>query len=248
MVKFADLQAKGQVRRKRIMKRSGKTLVFDADDTLWENNVLFEGVIEEFIDWLSHPTLERQEVRGVLDEIEAVNSITHGYGSAMFLRSLRECFERLRERPATPGERKEIESLAAALVEYQVEPMPGVADTLKELATRYELLLFTKGQADEQRRKIEASGLALYFAGIHIVTEKRVADYQRLLVRQALDPTVTWMIGNSPKSDIIPARAAGMNAVLIPNQNTWVLEHEELDSDDDGVLTLRKFSELLVHF
>jgi putative hydrolase of the HAD superfamily len=223
-------------------------LIFDADDTLWENNVLFERVIADFLDWVAHPTLDKAEIRAILDDIEAANVVTHGYGSTIFLHSLGECLERLRERPATTAERQQIAELAVALVERRVELVPGVADTLTELGQRHDLLLLTKGDTEEQQRKIDASGLAHYFRGLHIVAEKGVEVYRQLALEHGLTPATTWMIGNSPKSDILPARAAGMNAVLIPNAHTWVLDHAELDPADDRVLTLTSFPDLLNHF
>jgi len=223
-------------------------LVFDADDTLWENNIRFERVIDDFLDWLAHPTLDEHAIRAILRDVEAANSATHGYGSRVFLRSLREVFERLHERPATERERQEIEELAVDLVEHRVELVPEVAETLRELAGRHELALLTKGSHQEQQGKIDASGLAGYFRVIRIVPEKNVATYLRLTAELSLDPATTWMIGNSPKSDILPARQAGWNAVFIPNENTWALEHAELDPADDGVLHLSKFADLRRHF
>lgn len=105
---------------------TGKTLIFDADDTLWENNVLFERVIDDFMDWLRHPTLDRTSIRAVFDDIEAANTVAHGYGSRVFLRSLGDCFARLQARPASDAERLDIEALAVALVEHRVELVPGV--------------------------------------------------------------------------------------------------------------------------
>ncbi|MBQ1026187.1 HAD family hydrolase [Micromonospora sp. C95] len=227
---------------------SGRVLVFDADDTLWENNVVFERVIDDFLEWLDHPTLDRTQLRAVLDDIERANAVTHGYGSRVFLRSLRECLERLRQRPATEAERREIDELAVALVTHQVELMPGVADALDELAGRHELLLLTKGEHEEQQRKLDACGLLHHFSAAYIVAEKNVETYRWLARRHALDPGRAWMIGNSPRSDILPARAAGWNAVFIPNANTWVLEHDELDPADAGVLHLDAFPDLLRHF
>jgi putative hydrolase of the HAD superfamily len=229
-------------------RQRGKVLVFDADDTLWENNVLFERVIDDFLDWLAHPTFDRTEIRAILDDIERANAVVHGYGSAVFLRSLGECLERLRQRPATDRERREIEDLAVALVERRVELIPGVADTLVALADRYDLLLLTKGDREEQSRKVDASGLAHHFRATHIVPEKNVETYQWLAREHGFDPSEAWMIGNSPRSDILPARAAGMNAVFIPNDNTWVLEDDELDPADPGVLHLAAFTDLLDHF
>lgn len=227
---------------------SRQTLVFDADDTLWENNVLFERVIDAYLDWLAHPTLDRAATRAVLNEVERANVVVHGYGSASFLRSLGDAFERLNERPATTAEAGRISELAAALVNHDVELVPGVAETLTELGTRHDLLLLTKGDPAEQERKIDASNLAHHFRSVHIVAEKRVTTYRELVAEQALDSSSTWMIGNSPRSDILPARAAGLGAVFIPNQHTWELEKDELDPDDAGVLHLRRFPELVEHF
>jgi putative hydrolase of the HAD superfamily len=229
-------------------RREGRVLVFDADDTLWENNVLFERVIDDFLDWLAHPTLDRAEIRATLDDIERANAVAHGYGSKVFLRSLGECLEKLRARPATDRERREIDELAAALVGHTVELMPGVAATLDELATRHELLLLTKGERAEQQRKLDACGLLHHFRAAHIVREKDAGTYRWLAREHGFAPADAWMIGNSPRSDVLPARAAGMNAVFIPNENTWVLEDDELDPTDPGVIRLAAFPDLLRHF
>ena len=225
-----------------------QVLVFDADDTLWENNHVFERVIDDYLDWLAHPTLSPQDIRAVLLDIEAANAAMHGYGSDVFLRSLGDCVGHLNERPATPAELATIQQLARPLLEHRVEPGIGVVETLDELGRRHQLLMLTKGAVDEQQRKIDASGLAPHFRHVHIVAEKDVATYRWLVEIRGLDPPNSWMIGNSPRSDIVPARAAGMNAVFIPNENTWALEHTALDADDDRILHLRMFTELLDHF
>ncbi|MGW3010449.1 HAD family hydrolase [Streptomyces sp. NPDC001219] len=223
-------------------------LIFDADDTLWENNVIFERVIDEFLEWMGGPGHDRAGARAVLDGIEAANARTLGYGSKVFLHSLGECVERLRGRAATAEESARIAGWAAAFAGDRVELMPGVAETLAELARRHELLLLTKGDAEEQQRKVTASGLTGHFRGVHIVAEKDIATYEELVRAYDLVPAATWMIGNSPKSDILPARSAGLNAVFIPHDHTWVLEHEELDPDDAKVLRLPAFGDLLHHF
>ncbi|MGI8403707.1 MAG: HAD family hydrolase [Thermomicrobiales bacterium] len=227
---------------------SRQVLIFDADDTLWENNILFERVIDDFMRWVSHPTLDDMAIRAMLNHIQSANAVTHGYGSRMLIHSLGECFEQLRERPATGEERRHIDTLAANLAEGKVELIPGVADTLSELGTRHELLLLTKGHPGDQQRKLDVSGLAHHFRSIHIVHEKDAQIYHDLARQLALTTASTWMIGNSPKSDINPARQAGMNAVFIPNDNTWVLEHSEIDPGDARVLRLDRFPQLLDHF
>ena len=228
--------------------KSEQTLIFDADDTLWENNVVFERVIEDYLDWVAHPTLDRAQVRAVLNEIELANTVAHGYGSRVFLRTLGDWIGRLNERPASPTEEAQIRELAAALAEHRVELLPDVAETLDQLGSRHSLFLLTKGDPDEQQRKIDASNVSHHFIDIHIVAEKNVDTYHSVTSQHDLDPARTWMIGNSPKSDILPARCAGLNAVFIPNDNTWALEHDVLDPGDAGVLHLRQFAELLLHY
>lgn len=225
-----------------------KVLIFDADDTLWENNVRFETVINDYLAWLRHPTLDRTELRAILDDIEHANIPTLGYGSKALLRSLGQMFERLYERPAGPTELAEIAELARALANHEVDLVPRVAETLAELAGRHVLMLLTKGDPDEQRGKIDASNLGHHFRDIHIVPEKNAATYRALVARHDLDVANTWMIGNSPNSDILPARAVGMNAVFIPNPHTWVLEGGEVDPADTGVLHLTRLTDLVDHF
>ncbi|MBO1414540.1 HAD family hydrolase [Streptomyces sp. FH025] len=225
-----------------------QTLIFDADDTLWENNVLFERVIDGFLDWVAAPA-EREGARALLNRIEAANSVTLGYGATVFRQSLADCLRQLNDdRAVTEAELARIDGLLAPLTDRgDVELIPGVADTLTALADRHHLLLLTKGDQDEQRRKVTASTIDHHFRGIHIVAEKSVDTYRQLTGDLGLDPERTWMIGNSPKSDIAPARRAGLRTVFIPHAHTWVLEHEDL-GPDEATLQLTAFPELLRHF
>lgn len=227
---------------------SDLTLIFDADDTLWGSNAYFERVIADYLDWLAHPDLSHAEIRAVLDDIERVNAATHGYGSRAFLLNLAECFHTLKSRPLEPTEQRQLDALAADLIEHRVHLFDGVADTLGALSGRHDLKLMTKGHPEEQQRKIDASGLAGMFSSIHIVPEKNPDVYAEVIAAQHLSPAATWMIGNSPRSDILPARAVGIGAVYIPSSDTWALEHAELDPNDGGVLTLAAFPDLLRHF
>jgi putative hydrolase of the HAD superfamily len=152
------------------------------------------------------------------------------------------------QRPVGPAERNQFDAFAAAFTSGAVELIPAVEEVLAELGARHDLYLMTKGAPDEQQRKIDASGLADRFLGVDIVATKQPETYRRLVAQRDLDPDRTWMIGNSPKSDIVPARAAGMRAVYIPNVNTWALEHTDLDPSDAGILHLHAFMELLDYF
>ena len=225
-----------------------KHLIIDADDTLWENNIYFEQAFDEFVDFLAHSSLTPLEVRDVLDEIERVNATIHGYGSANFGRNLQQCYEHLSERHVNAGDLATVMSFAERILECPMEVIDGVPETLAELATRHELTLFTKGHPDEQRLKIERSGLGRHFDHTAIVKEKNPAAYTRLAGERGFDLERAWMIGNSPKSDINPALAAGLNAVYIPHPRTWVLEKEEVRPIEGKFILLNRFQDLLWHF
>jgi putative hydrolase of the HAD superfamily len=230
------------------MRRDDQVLIFDADDTLWENNVRFERAIDAFLAEVALFAPDRAAARAVLDRVEAANAAAHGYGAQVFRRSLGEAYELLAHRPVGPGERELFAVLAASITAAEVELIAGVAETLPALADRHHLLVLTKGDHSEQQAKLDASGLLGHFRSVHIVPEKDLTAYRHLIEGQALAPERTWMIGNSPKSDILPARSAGLNAVFIPNPHTWALEGAELDPADTGVLHLAAFAELAEHF
>ncbi len=223
-------------------------LIVDADDTLWENNIYFERAFDDFIDFLNHSTLRPDEVRAVLDEIELINNKTHGYGSKNFARNLGLCYERLVEREIGPGDLPAIMAFAERIIQHPLELMEGVPATLEYLAARHHLTLFTKGHPEEQKLKIDRSGLGIYFGHTAIVKEKDIESYATLIREREMDPAQTWMIGNSPKSDVNPALAAGLNAVYVPHERTWHLEKTDLRSGVGKLLILEKFSDLRDHF
>jgi len=223
------------------------TLLIDGDDTLWENNVYFEEAIEAFLDYLRHSSLNREQVRSVLDEIEGLNSRVHGYGAAAFARNLRQTYERLAERRVEARDLDYLMMLGQRILKRDVQLLPGVADTLAYLRPRHRLLLVTKGDPEEQRLKVERSGVAGEFSEVVILAEKDEQAYRDLVLAYHLDPPFSWMIGNSPRSDINPALSAGLNAVFIPHPHTWRLEKESL-SENERLLVLDAFSGLRRHF
>ena len=223
-------------------------LIIDGDDTLWENNVHFEQAIEDFIDFLDHSALSREQVRASLDEIERLNSRVHGYGSAAFARNLRQTYERLAERELRPDDLEHVMQLGRRILNVELELLPGVAETLAYLRLRHRLFLFTKGEMEEQRLKVERSGLADQFEQVVVTKEKDVDGYRDLIHTHAVDAGQAWMIGNSPRSDIIPALEAGLRAVYIPHPHTWRLEQADIPVQDRRVLTLQSFRQLRDHF
>jgi putative hydrolase of the HAD superfamily len=223
-------------------------LIFDADDTLWENNIYFEEAFEQFCGYLAHSSMSPDQIRAVLDEIEIVNARIHGYGSRNFARNLSQCFERLAEREISDRDLEAVCDFAYQILERPIEVIPGVEETLDYLAGRHILLLFTKGDPDEQQMKVDRSGLGRFFQHVGIVKEKNEPAYRALACDRECSLDHTYMIGNSPKSDINPALAAGLNAVYVPHPRTWRLEAEALPISHPRLLTIERISELRDHF
>jgi putative hydrolase of the HAD superfamily len=228
----------------------GQTLLIDADDTLWENNIYFERAIAAFISYLDHRAYTREQVREKLNEVERENVCRHGYGLSSFRLALVTCFERLTTEPITEEKHERIMSFAQMIADEEIDLLDGVADALPMLASRHRLILMTKGNEEEQADKLSRSGLGEYFSGVEVPREKDPDAYHEVCERYALQRTTTWMIGNSPRSDINPALACGLHAVYIHHPHTWVLEHEQLDAPPDGqrLLEVASFGELLKYF
>jgi putative hydrolase of the HAD superfamily len=225
---------------------SGQTLLIDADDTLWENNIYFERAIASFISYLNHRSYTAAEVRQALNAVERETILAHGYGLSSFTRSLVTCFERLSPAPVDEEKKARIRGFASSISDAEIELLPGVAETLAELASRHHLILMTKGNRAEQADKLARSGLAPHFSAVEIVAEKDPATYREVISRHELKPHTSWMIGNSPKSDINPALAAGMHAVFLFHKDTWVLEHATVDKPPAGqhLIELDSFAKL----
>ncbi len=216
-------------------------LIMDADDTLWENNIYFEQAIHAFVTFLDHSRLSREEVRAVLDEVERLM----GYGSVNFTKSLIETYRRLAEKDLREEDIEQVRRFGEKIRTQPLQLLAGVRETLDYLSPRHDLFLLTKGDSEEQKLKVERSGIEEYFKQVVIVPEKDVATYHRVVNELQIDPQRAWMIGNSPRSDINPALDAGLNAVYIPHPHTWHLEHEEVQYVEEGrLLTLSTFAEL----
>lgn len=223
-------------------------LLIDADDTLWENNIYFERAFDEFCAYLAHSSMTAAEVRAVLDEIEDANARIHGYGSLNFARNLGQCYERLAERDVAPEDLRIVMAFAERILECPMEVIDGVPETLEYLVARHDLTLFTKGNPEEQKLKVDRSELGRFFNHTAIVKEKDTAAYLQLVAERQFDSTRTWMIGNSPKSDINPAMEAGLHAVFIPHAHTWVLERQDIRPGTGTLLTVEEFPHLRRYF
>ena len=221
-------------------------LLIDADDTLWENNIYFEQATHDFITFLNHSQLSEAEVQVVIDEAER---LAQGYGSATFTRSLVAVYRQLAEKEIRDEDVALVQQFGEQVRAHPIELLEGVKETLAYLCSRHTLLLLTKGDAEEQEFKVERSGIKDFFQQVIVVDEKNVATYQRLRDELELASSTSWMIGNSPRSDINPALAAGFNAVFVPHPHTWHMEHETVTRSGAGkLLVLERFVQLCEHF
>jgi putative hydrolase of the HAD superfamily len=227
-----------------------QTLLIDADDTLWENNIYFERAIARFVSFLNHHEFSPEQVREVLNDVERECIVTHGYGLHSFAHALVATFERLSIQPVTPELQAQVRSFAHSIENHAIEFLPEVPETLAYLRERHRLILVTKGAVAEQTGKVERSGVREYFRDVEIVAEKDPAVYAHVVEKYNLDRSFTWMVGNSPKSDINPALAAGLHAIFVPHGDTWILEHEELNPapPQQKLLIVGRFAELREHF
>ncbi len=222
---------------------TNRTLLIDADDTLWENNIYFERVTAEFVATLGQQGHAADRVDQLLWETEQRNVKVTGYGSQAFCQSLHEVARQL---GATDLE-SWIQQKENWIRRHPIDLMPGVRETLPRLRAANHLILLTKGREEEQLAKLDRSGLAPFFHVTEVVFEKSVETYRDMIAKHRLAPAQTWMVGNSPRSDINPARAAGLGTVFIPYHTTWQHELEEI-TPDGGTLMLENFGQLIQHF
>ena len=225
-----------------------QTLLMDADDTLWENNVFFEQTIEQFISLLEPLGFTREYIRRILNETERRNTRQHGYGVRSFGRSLEDTYLKLAGHLARREVVEQIAALVRSLEQVPPKIIDGVPETLDYLAASHRLIMFTKGEPAEQAGKVERSGLQKFFEAIEVVAEKDVAAYLRAVEQFRIVKSNGWMIGNSPRSDILPALRAGLGAVFLPHHQTWELEQSPLTSGTGRLMVLNGFRALRDHF
>ncbi|WP_438482432.1 HAD family hydrolase [Oleiharenicola lentus] len=199
------------------------TIGFDADDTLWHNEVIFEQTHERYRALLANYH-DAATVDRILLEIEIRNLELYGYGIKGFTLSAIEAAIELTEGRISPAEIKQLLELGREMLAHPVNLLEGVAETLTSLSPEHRLLLITKGDLRDQERKVGKSGLADHFRHIEIVSEKDTVTYQRLFRRHAIDPRQFLMVGNSLKSDILPVLELGGTGAYIPYHLTWAME------------------------
>jgi putative hydrolase of the HAD superfamily len=204
-----------------------KVIAFDADDTLWVNEPYFRETEDRFCelleDYLPHHSVARE-----LLQMEIRNINLYGYGVKGFMLSMIEAAMELSNKTIKVDVIEKIIALGKALLEKPIVLLDEVEDVLQSLQGKYKLVVATKGDLLDQERKLRKSGLEHYFHHIEIMSEKKEADYQKLLKHLDIQPVEFMMLGNSLKSDVLPVLELGGHAVHIPYHTTWA--HETIDT------------------
>ncbi len=203
-----------------------KVIAFDADDTLFVNEPYFEETEKKFVilmqDYLSHQGLSQE-----LFKTEIANLPLYGYGIKGYILSMIEAALLISDQTISVNVVSKILEYGKELLQKPIELLEGVEDTLRALHGSYKLVVATKGDLLDQRRKLHNSGLGKYFHHIEVMSDKQEKDYSDLLKRLEISPDAFFMVGNSLKSDVLPVLAIGGHAVHIPFHTTWL--HERID-------------------
>ncbi len=222
-------------------------LIFDADDTLWKNNLYFESARYEFIKLCEQYSPSTKSFDRIFDEFEWQVVRERGYGSRNFIFILETLYDNFSFLKGSTEARKSYHDILNKFTQHTSRPpelFEGVQSILKKLSKKYSLFVLTKGDSEEQTRKLVDSNLAPLFRKAFVVPEKNVNTYYEILMEQQWSPDTVCMIGNSPKSDINPALQAGMWAVYIPYPYTWKLDDEPLQKIHPRLTEIEKFGDL----
>ncbi|MCL9804018.1 HAD hydrolase-like protein [Flavobacterium amniphilum] len=203
-----------------------KVIAFDADDTLWHNEPYFDEAQARFCD-LFQDFASRQELLQLILTHQVKNLPLYGFGIKAFTLSMIETGLSLTNHQLSGKSVEKILNIGKELLEKPVELLPDVASVLKDLNGRYKLIVATKGDLKDQHRKLHDSGLGQYFHHIEVMSDKKDADYQKMLSRLDIKESEFLMIGNSLKSDVLPVLNIGGHAIHIPYHTTW--EYEKID-------------------
>jgi putative hydrolase of the HAD superfamily len=245
--------------------KSLQHLIFDADDTLWDNNSIYLSTTQKFIDLGLTAGIPMSQMESDFEELEKKVVAELGYGSENFIYILEHLFKDYSELSQDQNHTKEFQNILDNFeqkinnqpkefqnildnfeqkINNQPAVFPHVKSTLNKLSTKYELYVLTKGNIEEQKKKLIRSDLTPFFKNTFVETEKNLDTYKRILKLKRWEPHTVCMIGNSPKSDINPSLQVGMYAIFIPYAYTWKLEDESLIKHP-RLISLNNFSDLL---
>lgn len=227
------------------MYKNIKVIAFDADDTLWVNETYFREAEKEFARLLS-----KYETKNKIDQelfkMEIKNLSLYGYGVKGFMLSMIESALELSNYTLPQKTIEEILNIGKDMLQKPIELLDGVETVLQQLQGKYKLIVATKGDLLDQERKLEKSGLLQYFHHIEVMSEKKEADYRKLLGHLDIQAADFLMIGNSLKSDVLPLVNIGASAIHVPFHTTWA--HEEVsqsERSDTAYKTVNQLTDIL---
>jgi putative hydrolase of the HAD superfamily len=221
-----------------------KVIAFDADDTLFVNEPYFQETEQKFCALMSD-YLSEQGLSQELFKTEVDNLHLYGYGIKGYTLSMIEAAMKISNNTLSVEAIEKIIVFGKELLQRPIELLDGVEETLKSLHGNYKLVVATKGDLKDQRRKLHDSGLGAYFHHIEVMSDKQEKDYSDLLNRLEIKPKEFFMIGNSMKSDVLPVLGIGGYAVHVPYHTTW--EHEKISHkvEHPNFRTVDKISDVL---
>jgi putative hydrolase of the HAD superfamily len=130
------------------------------------------------------------------------------------------------------------------MLSHPIETLPHVHDTLEALTGTHRLVLITKGDLFDQERKLAQSGLGDFFDAVEIVSDKSAATYERAFSRHGDGPAHAMMVGNSLRSDVLPAIEAGGWGTYVPHELTWDYERADEPADAPRFTKIGSLAEL----
>ena len=219
------------------------TIAFDADDTLWHNETLFHLTQTRFAALLAD-TADPAHLSERLEAAERRNLGHYGYGVKGFMLSMIETAIEVTEGRVSASVIAEIMAAGRDMLAHPVDLLPHARDAVQALAQTHRVILITKGDLLHQERKVAQSGLGDLFHAVEIVSEKTADSYRAIFQRHGHGADRAMMVGNSLKSDVLPALAAGAFGVHVPHAVTWALEHAEPPQSEPRFHTLPDLSAL----
>ena len=225
------------------MKNQIKTIAFDADDTLWENEPYFREAELEFAQLFGH--LPQDDVIKDLFDIEMKNLKMYGYGIKGFMLCMVEAAAKLSRDNVESSLINQLFDIGHGLLQKPIVLLDGIEETLQHLHGKYRLVMATKGDLLDQERKLEKSGLAKYFHHIEIMSDKQPRHYQKLINHLDCKPENFLMVGNSRRSDIVPVLALNAFAIEVPYHTTWVHELHEEPIDHPNFVSVTSIDQII---
>ena len=220
------------------------TIGFDADDTLWQNEQFYQITQARFAELLSDHA-DPADLSDRLLQAEKRNLKLYGFGIKGFTLSMIETAIDVTEGRAPASVISQILAAGRDMLAHPVETLPHARETLERLAGSHRLVLITKGDLFDQERKVAQSGLGELFESVEIVSDKARATYERIFARFGDGPQTGMMVGNSMKSDVLPALEAGSWGVYVPHDLTWSLEHGDAPLDAPRFRQLADLAEVV---